>query len=179
MSTIRFTSFPRTQPPPPFVRPVVDVFRAHEPKVSSTALAKGLTSDAVLAQLRPDLQALGFAAEASKAASDKIKRPVFFGENGEPDLQYEIDAFHSEWRCGLEVEAGRAWMGNAVYRDLVQALVMVELETLILAVPNGYRYQTAGRTVISKDYVNAVAVADALYGHSRIRMPYQLVCIGY
>jgi len=26
-------------------------------------------------------------------------------------------------------------MGNAVYRDLIQALVMVELEHLILAVP--------------------------------------------
>jgi len=98
-------------------------------------LDKGLTSDAVLGVLRPELTQLGFAVERGKTAADKIKRPVFFGENGLPDLQYEIDAFHQEWRCGLEVEAGRAWMGNAVYRDLVQALVMVELETLILAVP--------------------------------------------
>ena len=108
-----------------------------------------------------------------------IRRPVFFGENGEPGLQYEIDAFHPDWRCGLEIEAGRGWMGNAVYRDLIQALVMVELETLVLAVANTYRYQSSGKSTVSKDYENTVAVADSLYGHSRIDMPYQLVVIGY
>ena len=104
---------------------------------------------------------------------------MFFGENGLPHLQYEIDAFHAGWRCGLEVEAGRAWMGNAIYRDLIQALVMVELDCLVLAVPNGYRYQSSGRGTVSKDYTNTCAVADALFGHSRVHMPYTLVVIGY
>jgi hypothetical protein len=79
----------------------------------------------------------------------------------------------------LEIEAGRAWMGNAVYRDLVQALVMVDLEYLVLAVPNRYRYQSSGKPVFSKDYENTVAVADAVYGHTRVRMPYRLAVIGY
>ncbi len=70
-------------------------------------------------------------------------------------------------------------MGNAVYRDLVQALVMVELKTLVLAVANGYRYNSGGRTTVSKDYDNTIAVADALFGHSRIHMPYNLIVIGY
>ena len=52
---------------------------------------------------------------------------MFFGENAAPSLQYEIDAWHPEWQAGLEIEAGRAWMGNAVYRDLIQALVMVNV----------------------------------------------------
>jgi hypothetical protein len=73
----------------------------------------------------------------------------------------------------------RAWMGNAVYRDMIQALVMVELECLVLAVPNGYRYISGGRAITSRDYENTCAVADALFGHTRIRMPYQLVVIGY
>jgi hypothetical protein len=179
MSHIRFTSFPRTSPPPAFTRDVVQAFRGSEPLICTRTLPKGLTSDAVLARLRPDLEELGFTVEASKLAADKIKRPVFFGENGEPDLQYEIDAFHPGWECGLEVEAGRGWMGNAVYRDLIQALVMVELDTLILAVANGYRYQSGGKTTVSKDYESTVAVADALFGHSRITMPYNLVVIGY
>lgn len=179
MSNVRFTSFPRTEPPPQFTREVVEVFRSSEAAICTRTLDKGLTSDAVLAILRPGLQSLGFIVEASKQSGDKIRRPVFFGENGEPDLQYEIDAFHPEWRCGLEIEAGRGWMGNAVYRDLVQALVMVELDTLILAVANSYRYQSSGRSTASKDYENTVAVADALFGHSRIRMPYNLVVIGY
>lgn len=179
MSAVRFTSFPRTEPAPSFTNDVVAVFRQHEPAISTLELEKGLTSDAVLGMLRSDLQALNFTVESGKLASDKIKRPVFFGENGAPDLQYEIDAYHSDWRCGLEVEAGRAWMGNAVYRDLIQALVMVELQSLILAVPNSYRYLTAGKVTSSKDYTNTCAVADALYGHSRIKMPYTLIVIGY
>jgi hypothetical protein len=44
--------------------------------------------------------------------------------------------YHPDWRCGLEIEAGRAWMGNAVYRDLIQALVMVQIGHLVLAIPN-------------------------------------------
>lgn len=179
MTNIRFSTFPRTEPPPSFTSAVVDAFRSNERLICTRSLEKGLTSDVVLSTLRADLQELGFAVESSKIAADKIRRPVFFGENGEPDLQYEIDAFHPEWRCGLEIEAGRGWMGNAVYRDLVQALVMVELETLILAVANTYRYLTGGRSTTSRDYENTLAVADALFGHSRIRMPYRLIIIGY
>jgi hypothetical protein len=32
----------------------------------------------------------------------------------------EIDAFHDGEGIALEVEAGRAWNGNAVYRDLIR-----------------------------------------------------------
>lgn len=179
MSNIRFTSFPRTAPAPAFVQHIVTVFRHHESSICTRTLEKGLTSDAVLSQLCVDLQALGFHVEVGKRGEDKIKRPVFFGENGEPGLQYEIDAFHPDWRCGLEIEAGRGGMGNAIYRDLVQALVMVELDTLVLALANTYRFQSGGKTMVSRDYDKAVAVADALYGHSRIDMPYGLVVIGY
>jgi hypothetical protein len=175
MSNLRFTSFPRTQSPPDFARDIVDVFRKHEPSICTRTLTKGLKSDEVLAMLSHDLQGLGFAVELGKTQSDKIRRPVFFGENGQPGLQYEIDAFHDGWKCGLEIEAGRGGMGNALYRDLIQALVMVELDVLVLAVANTYKYSGS----LSRDYDKTVAVADALYGHSRIVMPYKLVVVGY
>ncbi len=138
-----------------------------------------MTSDELLALLRSDLTNLGFQVEASKRAKDKIMRPVFFGENAKPELQYQIDAWHPEWLAGLEVEAGRARMGNAVYRDLIQALVMVDMEHLILAVPQEYRYKRDGNTAVSRDYEHTVAVAEALYFHSRIDMPFSLCVIGY
>jgi hypothetical protein len=179
MTNVRFSSFPRTLPPPECVAPVVDAFRSIESKVCTRTLDKGLTSDEVLAELRPGLLSLGFDVEGGKLASDKIKRPVFFGENGTPRLQYQVDAFHPGWKCGLEVEAGRGWMGNAVYRDLIQALVMVNLDILIVGVANTYKYKSGGRVCVSADYDNTVEVADALFGHSRIQMPYRLVVIGY
>lgn len=178
-STIRFTSFPQTEPPPSFCADVVAVFIAHEAEIATVSLAKGLTSNQVLVQIRDDLQTLGFQVEKGKQHADKIQRPVFFGENGVPTRNYQIDAYHPEWRCGLEVEAGRAWMGNAVYRDIVQGLVMVRVDTLVLAVPNGYRFNSGRRAVVSSDYDNTISVAQTLYGHSLVKMPYTLVVVGY
>ncbi|HXT71857.1 MAG TPA: hypothetical protein VN700_19030 [Vicinamibacterales bacterium] len=178
-STIRFIAFPRTEPPPSFCAEIVAAFVAHEQGISTKLLKKGLTSNEVLTALRDDLIRLGFQVEAGPQKNDKIQRPVFFGEGGTPTLNYQIDAYHPQWRCGFEVEAGRAWMGNAIYRDLIQGLVMVQVDTLVLAVPNGYRYQSGGRSVVSSDFANTVSVAESLYGHTRLKMPYGLIVIGY
>ncbi len=178
-SQIRFSTFPRTEPPPGFAAEIVDAFRAHESDISTIDLAKGLTSDKVLAELQPELTKLGFQVEMGKKQDQKIERPVFYGENGVPTVRYQIDAYHPMLKCGLEVEAGRSWMGNAVYRDLIQTAVMVQVEHLVLAVPNHYKYKAQGKNLISKDYQNTVALADALYGHSRLRMPYHLIVLGY
>jgi hypothetical protein len=111
-TTVRFTSFSRTEPPPLFVAGIVTAFQTCEESVCSERLAKGLTSDQVLQILRPHLEALGFQVEAGKNKTDKIERPVFYGENGVPALRYQIDAYHPEWRCGFEVEAGRHGSGT-------------------------------------------------------------------
>lgn len=178
-SDIRFRSFPATEPPPYFAGQIVEAFRFHEEAISTLQLSKGLTSDQVLNSVRDSLVLLGFQVESGKQRNEKIDRPVYFGENGEPILRYEIDAYHADWRCGLEIEAGRAWMGNAVYRDLIQALVMVQVEVLAIAVPNAYRYFSSGKTMVSKDYENLVNVAATLYGHTRFQFPYRLLVIGY
>lgn len=179
-STIRYSTFPRTQRPPRFVELVASVFRKHEQAISTSDLAKGLTSDEVLAIVAQDLLALDFGVETGKKKAQKIYRPVRFGENGVPDLQYQIDAFHDGWKCGLEVEAGRASMGNAIYRDLFQAAVLVDLEYFFLAVPNTYKFRSGDKETASRDYENAVAISESIYGHEhRFRMPYGLAVLGY
>jgi len=172
-------SFPLTEQPPDFAEAIVEIFKAHEKEIGTCHLKKGLTSDQALAVIRYDLEALGFNVEQGKRNDQKIKRPVFFGINGAPTLRYEIDAFHPKWNCGFEIEAGRAVMGNAVYRDLIQALVMVQVDILALAVPNEYKYKSGGRNVISNDFDKTRSVCDALYGHARIQLPYSLLLIGY
>ncbi|QDT45435.1 hypothetical protein Pan241w_55550 [Gimesia alba] len=154
-------------------------FEKHLPEISTVNLKKGLTSDEVLTKIRPDLIDIGFEVESGKSRDQKIERPVFYGEQGQPTLKYEIDAYHAGWRCGLEVEAGRAWMGNAVYRDLVQAMVMVQVDILSLAVPLSYKYKSGGRETSSSDFFNTRNVAEALFGHSRFALPYKLLLIGY
>ena len=179
MHHVQFCFFPRTRPAPVFCRSVVEVFERHAPSTCTVSLGKGLTSDQILRLMSEDLIGLGFTVELGKTANAKIKRPVFFGKNGEPALQYEIEAFHAEWRCGMELETGRAWMGYTIYSEIIQAMVMVDLEYLILAVPNAYKYQSGDRPVINKDFDKTCAVADALFGHSRVQVPYGLMVIGY
>lgn len=174
-SGIRYFSYPRTEPPPDFADRLAGVFEGHEPEIGTEGLEDGLKSNEVLEVLRPDLGDLGFDVETGKSAGDKIHRPVLFGENGEPDLHYYVDAYHEDWRCGLEVEAGRAWKGNAVYRDIVQALVMVEVDTLALAVPNVYKF-SAGR---NPAFDKTKSVVDTLYSTHRFEPPYRLLLIGY
>lgn len=125
--------------------------------------------------LRPDLKGLGFDVETGKSAGDKIHRPVLFGENGEPELHYYVDAYQPNWRCGLEVEAGRARKGNAIYRDIVQELVMVQVDTLALAVPNVYKYSAGENRAFEK----TKSVVDTLYSTHRFDPPYGLLLIGY
>lgn len=150
-----------------------------EDEICTHVLSKGLESDQVLKIIAPKLQELGFAAEGGKLKGQQIERPVFYGENGFPALQYRIDAYHDSWRCALEVEAGRAILGNAIYRDIVQALVMVNVDFLVLAVPITYRYTANSKKLAMPYYAKTVAVADALYGHTRIKMPYALSIVGY
>ncbi len=178
-TTVKFTSFPQTKPPPSFVLEIVDVFRKHEQAISTVSLEKGLVSNVVLATVAGDLKSLGFLVETGKQTAEKIDRPVFFGENGVPTRRYQIDAYWPAWGCGLEIEAGRAWLGNAVYRDLIQACVMVDVKHLCIAVANTYKYMSSGRQMESEDYKNLVSVAAALYGHSRFELPYELTVIGY
>ncbi len=176
MSSIRYMSFPRTEPPPQFAARIIDVFREHEPAIATELLERHLKSDEVLATVGADLRCLGFEVEVSKARHDKISRPVFFGENGEPTLRYEVDAYHPEWRCGLDIEGIRAIRGGALYRDLIQAMVMVQVDFLCLAVPNLVQWGTSGK---SRSYIESVRTLEALYGHTRFKMPYRTIIIGY
>jgi hypothetical protein len=177
MSTIRFMSYPRTAKPPKFIFEVVQVFIEHEASISTTELQKGLESNQVLSRISSKLVDIGFEIEVDK--NSKLARPVFFGENGSASLRYDIDGYHSGWKCGIEVEAGRSILGNAIFRDLFQAMVMVDVDQLIIAVPNVYKHLSNKKPVKVECYKKAVSVADALYGHDRMKMPYGLTILGY
>jgi hypothetical protein len=115
----RWKYYPQRKEPPPWVHALVRVFDAAQPAIDSLTI-QGLQSDGVLAQVRAGLEALGYQVEAGKETRHRIVRPVLFGDQGRPRVNYEVDAVHDSEGVLLEVEAGRAMMGNAVYRDLVR-----------------------------------------------------------
>ena len=157
--SIRFTHFPRTSKPPKFVHDIFGIFESHENDISTK---KGNThdSDRVLAELRDDLVALGYDVESGKKRHQKIHRPVTFGENGVSDLKYEV-------------EAGRGHAGNAIYRDLVQGIVMNGVDHLVIAVCN--HYHSNG----SDDYSKCLSICEGFFIQNRVKLPYTLTLIGY
>lgn len=169
---IRYTHFPRTEKPPEFITEIFEIFKSHEQEIS-TEMGNKFDSDGVLAILRASLSNTGFEVESGKKASQKIHRPVTFKENGEYDMKYEIDAYHEGNRLGLEVEAGRGFAGNAIYRDLIQGIVMNGVDHMVIAVCN--HYHSNG----SDDYKKCLSICDALSMQNRVKLPYSLTLIGY
>jgi hypothetical protein len=108
-----FTYYPRWQRPPEWVAQLAGVFTEHQSSIDSRLGAA--VSNVVLRLVCASLIAMGFQTESSKSSEGQLPRPVFFGENGVPTRQYKIDSYHPELRIALEIEAGRAVAGNAIY----------------------------------------------------------------
>ena len=142
-----YVYYPRWQRTAEWVGEVEQVFADCQSQLDTQETAN--TSDAALQVLAPGLKSIGFAVEGSKLAADKLFRPVFFGDNGKPERQYQIDAYHPERKVALEVEAGRSMLGNAIYRDLVQMSLLVDVEYAVIAVPMAYRYNSRNRLLAS------------------------------
>ena len=153
---------------------------AARPLIDS-ATVDGLTSDKVLAHLRPGLLKLGYEVEGGKHRAEKIRRPVLFGDQGRERVAYEVDAVQDELGILVEVEAARGARGNAVYRDLVRSSLIVDQHFLVLGVMRSYRYQSSsGRPIIVSSYRDSKDQPDALYASGRLRLPFEGVLLfGY
>ena len=178
----RWRFFPGFRPPPPWVDALAGIFAANQEQIDSAIVhKKRMKSDDVLRMIAADLEAtMDFAVERGKKKLGKLPRPVLFGDQGTYLRKYEIDAFQSELGIALEVEAGRATMGNAIYRDLIQGSLMVDARFLALAVPVEYRYKSGGRAAREPSYAKTYSVIEAIYGSERLSLPFEgLLLIGY
>jgi hypothetical protein len=171
--------YPSRTRPPDWVHGLLDVVAAARPLIDS-ATVDGLTSNTVLAHLRPRLLKLGYEVEGGKHRVEKIRRPVLFGDQGRERVAYEVDAVHDELGIVLEVEAGRGAKGNAVYRDLIRSSLIVDQRFLALGVMRSYRHNVSGRAVIVSSYRDSKDQLDALYASGRLRLPFDGVLLfGY
>jgi hypothetical protein len=176
----RYVYFPRWQAAPSWVDQIVNVFFMHQHLIDTATEAN--KSDAVLHILKPQLETIGFQVEGAKPTGQKLHRPVFFGDNGQAERRYEIDAYHPDERIALEVEAGRSTMGNAIYRDIVQISLMVGVDYGVVAAPVSYRYENkkTGKVITAESYKHCRSILDAIYGGRRLELPLKgFLLIGY
>jgi hypothetical protein len=142
--------------------------------------AKTLSSDAVLGHVAPGLMALGYEVESGKRAIEKISRPVLFGDEGKPQVSYEIDAFHDAQGIAVEVEAGRGAANNADYRDIVRSSLLLDAKYLALLMPTLYHHKSAGKQVSKPAYRNTQNQLNAIYASNRLSLPFSgILLIGY
>jgi hypothetical protein len=123
---------------------------------------------------------MGYQVEAGKERRHRIVRPVLFGDQGRPRVNYEVDAVHDLEGVLLEVEAGRAMMGNAVYRDLVRTSLIVGARYPALCVMSEYKYSSGKKLQTSRDYDAAGDQLDAVYASGRLALPFEgVLLVGY
>ena len=106
--------------------------------------------------------------------------PLFFAENGSVERQYQIDAYNATTKVALEIEAGRSVLGNAIYRDLIQMSMLVDVSFAAVAVPIEYRYRSKDRQTFSSPYRDCTSILEAIYGGRRLELPFEgFLLIGY
>jgi hypothetical protein len=176
---IRFAAFPISDPPPAWEAQIIDIFRRHEDELSSDLHDKGLTSEEVLAVLAEDLKGAGFLIEKHELSGTQVARSPFFGEENSSAVRYRFDVYHPQWLCCLAIEAGRSWTAIATHRDLVEPLLVVDVDSLCLAVPNLRGGPSGDQRPPSHDFDGACNLAATVYGHTRLGLPKRLFLIGY
>ena len=169
--------YPAAKRPPAWVPSFVEAFERVLPQIDSTRV--GANSDDVLAAVRPGLESIGYIVEASKAARDRLDRPVLFKEQGQAEVTYEPDAFLPDEGVVVEVEAGRAASNNAVYRDLIRASLMVDVAYLAAVVPVEY-WNNERTKRYAQVYDKELSNLRAIFSSGRLQLPLEgVLLLGY
>lgn len=172
--------FPRNKRPPEWAVAVAGVVGVREDVISTQHAKTGIDSDGVLAEIAPGLAGLGFVVESGKTKAAKIFRPVLFGDNGVPEVSYEIDAFHDGLGIAVEVEAGRGAAGNADYRDIVRTSLILDANYLALLMPSKYRTTSGGKAHAIPAYDRTRGQLSAIYASQRLHLPFDgVLLVGY
>ncbi|MBV9870926.1 MAG: hypothetical protein JO214_09930, partial [Frankiaceae bacterium] len=103
-----------------------------------------------------------------------------YGDQGKARVTYEVDAAHDVLGVVVEVEAGRGARGNAIYRDLIRASLVVNVRFLALGVMTEYRHLSKGKQQYVKSFHEAREQLDAIYASGQLVLPFQgLLLFGY
>ena len=168
---IQFQFFPKTNKIPAFLNSMISgVFEKNYNSINSEQYTH--ESNKVLEILRDDFEKTGYIVEKDRTDSGKIKIPVLFGLNNTMEKSFDADAFNSQYKTVVEVEAGRGYTNYQFLKDFFEALVMNDIDYSVIAVRNIYRN--------SNDFDKVVKFFNTIYTSDRFISPLKgLLVIGY
>lgn len=145
-----------------------------DPRELIDSVETHLESPAVLAHLRPGLEAVGFRIEGA----GRVTRPVLFGDEGSVVKSFNVDGFREADGIALEVESGGAVYNNRILLDLVKMCLAVDVRSGIIAVPQQY---TTTKQTWQPPYAESLKLLDSIYANpERFRIPLAgLLVVGY
>jgi len=167
---ISWQYYPKSDAVPKHLLKVVDVFKQYGETIDSSK--HKLTSNEVLIVLKKSLLSIGFKVEKGNKIEDKIKVPVLFGRDGQPEKSFQVDAFQEDTGTVLEAEAGRAVTNYQFLKDLFEACMMHDVNYLVISVRRTYRKKA--------DFEKVITHFDTLYASGRLKLPLKgILIIGY
>lgn len=166
---INWQYYPKSSSIPDRLVTVIDIFKKNAASIDSSVY--NLKSNDVLGILKADLQRENFEVELGKKKTDQIKIPVLFDKDGNCRKSFCLDALNKQAGIAIEVEAGQATENYRFLKDLYEACVMPELSYLVIAVRNIYRGH-ADFNIVSLFF-------EALFNSDRLRLPIDILIIGY
>ena len=167
---IQYQFFPRSHGINAEMAQIVNCFVNADDKITSDN--KDLTSNEVLAMLRPHFEDVGYTVESGKSKGEKIDVPVLFGIDNKVDKSFFADAISKDGKIVIEVEAGQATENHRFLKDIFEASMMFEVEYLVLAVRNRYRNHN--------DFNRVFTFLETLYVSNRLHLPLKgVLLIGY
>ncbi len=164
---INWQYFPKSDKIPIHLQKVVTIFENEQESIDSELYQ--FNSDKVLSFLRNWLERNNFKVEKSKKKLDKINVPVLFGKNGKLEKFFEADWLNIKTKTVIEVEAWRAVSNYQFLKDLFQASVMHDVEYLVIAVRNVYRW--------NNDFEKVISFIDTLYSSNKLILPLSWILI--
>lgn len=172
--------YPKNQRITEHLEDVVGVFDEMERGTAGTA--RTYKSNEILSFCRPGLERLSYTVEdMGRAAGKYIEVPVLFGRNNRLEKSFRADAYSSDEKSVIEIEAGRGVLNNQFLKDLFQACMMQDVDYLTIAVLYEYRTKKpSGDYRVSKDFETVCKFFDALYSSDRLQLPLKgILIIGY
>ena len=176
---VNWMYFPQNKKIEPHLLQVIDVFKEKQQEIDSDNHQgdDNLESNAVLAVVAEGLETVGFSVEKSKKKADKIRVPVLFGQNGQVNLAFEVDAYSEANQTVIEVEGGRAVVNYQFLKDFYESCMMQGVKYFCVAVKNQY---CPSKNIKSKDFEKVCSFFQALYISNRMQIPLDgVLIIGY
>lgn len=170
--SLSWICFPVTKEPPPEVMQTVAVFQQTIGTISSGSDATAqMVGNAVLAEVRERLEALGFQVERQGVP---VRLPVLYGEGGTARRTYHADAWWMESGVVVEVEAGGARQNNRALLDILKGMMWQDCTHLVIAVKKSYGASKQNDYEWLRDWV------ELLYASDRVVIPMEsLTVVGY